>query len=57
MSLDRSLRQSGGLTQHRNVLSRAERINRLKETSGFDSQKKPVLGLPKTASRKAKVAK
>ncbi len=57
MSIDRSLKQSGGLSQHRNVLSRAERIGKLKATNGFDAQKKPVLGLPKTTSRKAKVAK
>lgn len=53
MSLDRSLKTSGNLSQHRNVLTRGERINRLKTVSGFDPNKKPVLGLPKTANRKA----
>ena len=56
MSIDRSLKQTGGLAQHRNILTRAERLDRLKATSGFDSSKKPVLGLPKTANRKSKVA-
>lgn len=55
MSLDRSLRTGGNLSQHRNVLSRNERIARLKETNGFDATKKPVLGLQKTANRKTKV--
>lgn len=57
MSLDPSLRTSGSLTQHRNVLKRGERIARLQATSRFDSGSKPVLGLPKTANRKAKVGK
>lgn len=52
MSLDRSLKTSGNLTQHRNVLTRAERLEKLKATTGFDSSKKQVLGLPKTANRK-----
>lgn len=53
MSLDRSLRTSGGLSQHRSVLKRAERIEKLKSVSGFDPNKKPVLGLVKTSSRKS----
>lgn len=52
MSLDRSLRTQGNLTQHRSVLTRAERIERLKATVGYDPQKKPVLGLQKTNCRK-----
>jgi small basic protein (TIGR04137 family) len=31
MSIDRSLKVKGALTRHRNVLSRAERIDLLKE--------------------------
>lgn len=54
MSLDRSLKTAGNLTQHRNVLSRDERIKRLSETKGFDPKEQPVLGLKKTANRKAK---
>jgi len=52
MSLDRSLKTSGNLSQHRNVLSRGERIEKLKATTGFDPNKKPVIGLPKTTNRK-----
>ncbi|MCA9305933.1 MAG: small basic protein [Phycisphaeraceae bacterium] len=54
MSLDRSLKTGGNLTQHRNVLKRDERIKKLTETKGFDKEQKPVLGLVKTANRKAK---
>lgn len=57
MSLDPSLRTSGSLSQHRNVLKRGERITRLKETAHFDESKRAVIGLPKTANRKAKVGK
>lgn len=53
MSLDRSLRTAtGGLSSHRSVLKRGERIEKLKAVSGFDPNKKPVLGLVKTSSRK-----
>lgn len=55
MSLDASLKTKGGLSQHRNVLTRDERIKKLKATSGFDPQKTPVHGLPKTANRKVTV--
>lgn len=55
MSIDPSLRIQSGLSSHRNVLTRDERIKRLQESSPYDSQKKAVLGLPKTANRKAKV--
>jgi small basic protein (TIGR04137 family) len=54
MSLDRSLKTAGNLVKHRNVLKRHERIERLKDTKGFDPKKKPVLGLTKTANRKMK---
>lgn len=53
MSLDRSLRTAaGGLSNHRSVLSRGERIEKMKANSGFDPNKKPVIGLPKTSNRK-----
>jgi small basic protein (TIGR04137 family) len=55
MSLHASLKTSGNLSQHRNVLTRTERIERLKETKGYDPKGKPVLGLQKTANRKGKV--
>jgi small basic protein (TIGR04137 family) len=52
MSLDSSLKTAGNLQQHRNVLKRHERIERLKETKDFDPSKKPVLGLQKTGNRR-----
>lgn len=52
MSLDRSLKTAGSLAGHRSVLTRAERIAKLKVTHNFDPAQKKVLGLPKTSSRK-----
>jgi small basic protein (TIGR04137 family) len=53
MSLDSSLKTRGGsLSQHRSVLSREERIAKLKAVNNFDPSKKPVVGLPKTSNRK-----
>ncbi len=57
MSLDSSLKTAGNLVQHRNVLTRAERLEKLKETKGYDPKKQPVIGLPKTANRKAGVGR
>ncbi|MEM9082377.1 MAG: small basic protein [Planctomycetota bacterium] len=54
MSLHSSLKTAGSLTQHRNVLTRAERIERLQETKNYDPEKKRVVGLPKTGNRKAR---
>lgn len=51
MSLDRSLRTGGGLSQKRSVLTRAERLERLKMLNGYDTAKKPAIGLPKTSTR------
>jgi len=53
MSLDPSLKVPGGsLAAHRNVLTRAERLQKLKDTKDFDPKKHPILGLPKTSNRK-----
>jgi len=57
MSLDPSLKTKGGLTFHRNVLTRGERIERLKERQDFDPKKQPVLGLQKTGNRKVAIGK
>ncbi|MEQ8844154.1 MAG: small basic protein [Phycisphaerales bacterium] len=57
MSLDSSLKTAGNLASHRNVLTRAERVEKLKETKGFDPKKQAVLGLPKTANRQASVGR
>jgi small basic protein (TIGR04137 family) len=52
MSLDRSLKTSGGLARHRNVLTRAERIEKLAESKKFDMDASDPLGLPKVGNRK-----
>ena len=52
MSIDRSLKIRGALTRHRNVLTRAERIEQLKEEERW-SEGDSLLGLPKIAHRKS----
>lgn len=52
MSIDRSLRGSGRLAKHRNVLTRAERIERLATRGKFDLDSDNPLGLVKVANRK-----
>ncbi len=52
MSIDRSLKAGGSLARHRNVLSRAERVERLVAKGSFDLQKDSPVGLPKVANRK-----
>ena len=52
MSVDRSLKVKGALTRHRNVLSRAERIEQLKEEERW-AEGDSALGLPKVAHRKS----
>ena len=52
MSIDRSLKVTSGLSKHRNVLSRAERMERLAAKSKFDMEADDPLGLPKVAHRK-----
>src|SRR3954468_4417184 len=51
MSLDRSLKSANALIRHRNVLTRDERLLRLKEAEKWTDQKS-VFGLPKVANRK-----
>ena len=51
MSIDRSVKVTGALSRHRNVLSRAERLARLKEEERW-SDGDSVIGLPKVANRK-----
>ena len=56
MSLHRSLKtKPAGLNQHRNVLTRAERIEKLSEEDRFDLEDDSPMGLPKVASRKIKL--
>lgn len=52
MSMDRSLKTSGSLSKHRNVLTRAERIGKLTEKGKFDPLAASPLGLPKVGNRK-----
>jgi len=52
MSIDRSLKVRGALTRHRNVLTRAERIEQLKDEEKW-TEEDSLLGLPKVAHRKS----
>lgn len=51
MSIDRSLKVKGALSRHRNVLSRAERIEKLIEEERWE-EGDSVTGLAKVAHRK-----
>lgn len=58
MSLHRSLKtKSGALNQHRNVLTRAERISKLGQEERFDESRHSALGLVKVRSIKAAAGK
>lgn len=52
MSIHSSLKIASGLSRHRNVLSRAERITKLLENGRFSMESGEPLGLPKVAHRK-----
>lgn len=52
MSIDRSLKIKGALSRHRNVLTRAERIEQLKDEERW-SEGNSLFGLPKVAHRKS----
>src|SRR5579864_8125945 len=54
MSLDASLKAANALIRHRNVLTRDERLAKLKEEEKW-SESKSVFGLPKVAHRKMAV--
>jgi len=56
MSIDRSLKVRGALIRHRNVLTRAERIEQLKDEERW-SEGDSLLGLPKVAHRKSHVGR
>ena len=55
MSMDASLKAASALVRHRNVLTRAERLTKLKDDEKW--REGQVLGLPKVAHRKAALAK
>ncbi len=48
MSLDSSLKTKGKLAGKRNVMTRAERIQKMIEDKKIDPKKDSALGLPKT---------
>jgi small basic protein (TIGR04137 family) len=56
MSIDRSLKVKDALSRHRNVLSRAERLDMLKEQERWN-EGGSVLGLPKVSHRKTAAGK
>ncbi len=56
MSIDPSLKTRNALARHRNVLSRAERIEILKDEERW-TEGESLLGLPKVAHRKAAAGK
>jgi len=57
MSLHRSLKtKPAGLNQHRNVLTRAERVEKLASQDSFDESCDSPIGLPKVESRKMKIS-
>jgi len=56
MSIDRSLKLRDALVRHRNVLTRAERIEKLKDEEKWEDDRS-VLGLPKVSHRKVHAKK
>jgi small basic protein (TIGR04137 family) len=56
MSVDRSLKLKDALVRHRNVLTRAERIDILKDEERWNDGD-AVTGLPKVAHRKSAAGK
>ncbi len=56
MSVDRSLKVKNALLRHRNVLSRAERVDVLKDEERWN-EGNSLLGLPKVAHRKSGAGK
>ena len=57
MSVDRSLKSSDALSRHRNVLTRAERIEALADEGKWTEEADSVFSLPKVAHRKSHAAK
>ncbi|MHC4294338.1 MAG: small basic protein [Planctomycetota bacterium] len=54
MTVDRTLKVSGGLLRARSVLTRAERIAQLADEGKFDPEADSPLGLPKVRVRHSK---
>ena len=56
MTMDRSLRVQAGAIRNRNVLTRAERVARLRELGRFDEEAS-VVGMPKVRVAKVSLKK
>ena len=56
MSIDRTLKIKGALKRHRNVLTRAERIEKLEDEERW-AEGDSLFGLPKVAHRKSHAGK
>ena len=57
MSVDRSLKSRNSLERHRNVLTRAERLEQLLDEERWEEGRNPIFGLPKVAHRKSVAGK
>lgn len=57
MSIDRSLKVHDALSRHRNVLTRAERLEKLADEGRWSEESVSVFGLPKVAHRKSATGK
>lgn len=56
MTIDKSLKVKSGSIKSRNVLTRAERLEKLKQTERW-SEGDPVLGMPKVRVQKISLKK
>ena len=56
MTIDKSLKVSRGMIKNRNVLSRVERLEKLRETDRWQDGDK-ILGLPKVRVQKISLKK
>lgn len=56
MSIDRTLKLKNALVRHRNVLTRAERVGKLKDEERW-SEGDSLLSLPKVSHRKIAITK
>jgi len=57
MSIDRTLKSRTALVRHRNVLTRAERVELLADDGLWEEDRDSVFGLPKLAHRKSVAGK
>lgn len=56
MSIDRSLKLKNALARHRNVLTRAERVEKLQDEERWQ-EGDSLLSLPKVSHRKIQISK